>query len=87
MSGDGGIWNDAPGELSPTVDEVVEKLCDLTAKASRKYGHDHSWVVVMRQARDTITQLRNERDRAYDVVADTIDLVEDMMAEIEKLEG
>lgn len=70
------------GERAPSIDEVVAVLCEFTAKASRKHGHDHKWVQVMRQARDAVTQLRNERDRAYDRLADAIDLLEEMEAYI-----
>ena len=72
------------GERSLTVDEVIDKLCDLTARASKKFGHDHRGVRIMRQARDALTQLRSERDHGYNLLADAIDLIEDLKAEIER---
>lgn len=65
-------------ERSLDVDEVVEKLSELLSKATKRFGYDHKGVKTLRDARNAIAQLRRERDRAFDRLADACDLFEEM---------
>jgi hypothetical protein len=59
-----------------TIDEILEGLEQIAVAGARKYGEDHKNVKVIREARNAILALRDERRNVYSEVKAFMDLLE-----------